>query len=186
MAIKPLNLKDAYRLTNHGPTTFISASAERANNVMTAAWISPLDFDKVSLVLELSHFTYDLMRRSGRFGVSIATAAQGELLVRMGSTSRYDDMDKLANVELFYQPNFDVPLVAGSAAWMVCDMLPDLDSVRKKYGLVLAQVVGAWADERIFTDGKWKFDEADESLRTLHHVANGQFYAIGKGIKFEI
>lgn len=33
---------------------------------------------------------------------------------------------------------------------------------------------------------KWAldFDDAPDELRTVHYVAGGQFYAIGKGTKF--
>jgi flavin reductase (DIM6/NTAB) family NADH-FMN oxidoreductase RutF len=45
--------------------------------------------------------------------------------------------------------------------------------------LFIGEIVGAWADERVFSDGHWHFESASDALRTIHHVAGGQFYAIG-------
>ena len=44
-------------------------------------------------------------------------------------------------------------------------------------------MIAAWADERVFRDGRWHFETADPSLRSLHHVAGGHYYAIGEAIK---
>ncbi|HCB3692621.1 TPA: flavin reductase, partial [Klebsiella pneumoniae] len=46
-------------------------------------------------------------------------------------------------------------------------------------------IVAAWSDDRVFRNGHWIFDDAPDELRTVHYVAGGQFYAIGKGSKFE-
>ena len=46
------------------------------------------------------------------------------------------------------------------------------------YDLFIGQVEAAWADERVFLQVRWHFDEAPDELRTLHHVAGGQFIAV--------
>ncbi len=54
----------------------------------------------------------------------------------------------------------------------------------KEVQLVHGEIVGAWSDDRVFQ--KWAldfFDDAPDELRTVHYVAGGQFYAIGKGTK---
>ena len=45
-----------------------------------------------------------------------------------------------------------------------------------------AEVEAAWADDAVFRDGHWRFDEAGDDWRTLHYVSGGQFYAIGRGL----
>jgi len=50
------------------------------------------------------------------------------------------------------------------------------------YDLFIGEIVGAWADERVFSDGHWHFESAPDALRTIHHVAAGQFYAIGEPV----
>ena len=46
----------------------------------------------------------------------------------------------------------------------------------------VAEVTAAWADSRVFREGRWRFDELPpelQHLRTLHYVAGGQFYTTG-------
>lgn len=49
--------------------------------------------------------------------------------------------------------------------------------------LILAEVVAAWADERVFSGGRWHFESAPDALRSLHHVAGGFFYAVGDAVR---
>ena len=49
----------------------------------------------------------------------------------------------------------------------------------------MGEIVAAWADDRVFDGRQWTFDEAPDELRTVHYVAGGQFYAMGKGTKFD-
>jgi hypothetical protein len=44
-------------------------------------------------------------------------------------------------------------------------------------------VTAAWADARVFRDGHWHFETADPSWRSIHHVAGGNFYAIGEAMR---
>lgn len=53
--------------------------------------------------------------------------------------------------------------------------------------LFLAEVVAAQADERVFSQNKdgqfrWHFEGRDE-LRTLHHIAGGQFFVAGDSLQ---
>lgn len=50
--------------------------------------------------------------------------------------------------------------------------------LRSLYG----DVIGAWADSRVFKDGRWIFESADPALRSIHYAAGGHFYAIGEAI----
>ncbi|MOA57121.1 hypothetical protein D3C78_1812410 [compost metagenome] len=73
---------------------------------------------------------------------------------------------------------FDVPLMAGSSAWLVCKVIPE-PHIQQTYDLFIGEVVGAWADTRVFKDGHWRFEEAEDRWRSLHYIAGGHFYAIG-------
>lgn len=61
-------------------------------------------------------------------------------------------------------------------------VLPAIARVAGPHDLILAEVVGAWADERVFSDGRWHFENAPDGLHSLHHVAGGFFYAVGAPI----
>ena len=57
--------------------------------------------------------------------------------------------------------------------------------VQQQHNLFMGDIVAAWSDDRVFRNGHWIFDDAPDELRTVHYVAGGQFYAIGKGSKFD-
>lgn len=40
-----------------------------------------------------------------------------------------------------------------------------------------------WADERVFSQGRWHFEQATDDLRTLHHVAGGHYLVSGEGVQ---
>ena len=41
------------------------------------------------------------------------------------------------------------------------------------------EVVAAWADARVFRDGRWRLDDAPPELRPIHHLGGGVFAASG-------
>ncbi|SFC60623.1 NADH-FMN oxidoreductase RutF, flavin reductase (DIM6/NTAB) family [Polaromonas sp. OV174] len=182
----PVPLEKAYRLLNHGPTVLVSASHGGVDNVMSAAWACTLDFTppKVTVVLDKATRTRELVEASGLFALQLPTVPMAALTVAVGTDSAKTLPDKLAQhgVELFRAPQHSVPLVRGCAAWLVCRLIPEPHN-QQAYDLFIGEVVAAWADERVFKDGHWHFDEAPEALRTLHYVAGGQFYATGASVK---
>lgn len=51
MTLKPVELHKAYRLINHGPTVMVSAEFDGVRDVMSASWVCPLDYDKLTAVI---------------------------------------------------------------------------------------------------------------------------------------
>lgn len=98
-------LDKAYRLINHGPTVLVSARHGGIDNVMAAAWACALDFapPKLSVVLDKSSKTRELIEHSGSFAIQVPTVAQLNLVNAVGSHSLHDDPEKLAHagVSLF-------------------------------------------------------------------------------------
>lgn len=129
MAIQAVPLEKAYRLLNHGPTVLVSARHQDVENVMSAAWACALEFApaKVTVVLDKMTFTRPLIEQSEWFALQIPVAAQAELVLKLGTDSQYDHVDKLQKhgVKLFYQEHFPVPLVEGCAAWLICQLIPE-------------------------------------------------------------
>lgn len=183
--IAPVELAKAYRLINHGPTVLVSARHAGIDNVMAAAWVCALDFapPKLTVVLDKSTATRGLIERSGHFAIQVPTVAQVQLTRDVGSRSLKDDPEKLAHcgVERFAMPGHDLPLVAGCSAWLACKLIPEPHN-QSVHDLFIGEVVAAWADTRIFSHGHWHFEDADPAWRSLHHVAGGQFYAIGESL----
>jgi len=180
--ISPVELKKAYRLITHGPTVLVSARHGGVDNVMAAAWACALDFapPKLTVVLDKATKTRELIEQSGAFVIQVPTAAQLQLTHAVGSRSLSEAPDKLAaaGVELLRVDGHDLPFVAGCSAWLACKLLPEPHN-QQAYDLFIGEVVGAWADTRVFQDGHWHFESAGPEWRSLHHVAGGHFYAIG-------
>lgn len=183
MAIISVDLHKSYRILNHGPTTLVSAKADGIENAMAVAWACPLDYDKVSIVVHNGSFTRTLIEKSGYFAVQTPTLPQKNLVLSLGgeNNSRFQNPHKMDDVELFYQDGFDVPLIAGCAAWIICKVIPEAHN-EQTYDLFIGHAVGAWGDERVFRNAHWLFDEVGDELKTLHYVAGSQFYLDGKGV----
>lgn len=182
----PVPLDKSYRLLNHGPTVIVSAQHAGERNAMSAAWACALDFapPKVTVVLDKATRTRAMVEGSGLFALQLPTVQQAALTVGIGTDSAATEPQKLAKhgVQLFEAPGFALPLVAGCAAWLVCKLIPEPHN-QQTYDLFIAEVVAAWADDRVFRNGHWEFDQAPAELRTLHYVAGGQFFAIGESVQ---
>ncbi|EOL8935691.1 flavin reductase family protein [Cronobacter dublinensis] len=178
----PVPLEKAYRLINHGPTVLVSARHDGVENVMAAAWACGLDFapPKVTVVIDKIARTRELLERSGTFVLQVPTVAQREMTYQLGTLSLHNEPEKLrlAGAELLEMPGVDAPLVAGCSAWLACKLIPEPHN-QQQYDLFIGEVTAAWADTRVFSDGRWHFEDAPAQLRSLHHVAGGHFYAIG-------
>jgi len=180
----------AYRLLNHGPTVLVSTAHNNQRNVMAAAWNMPLDFDppKVSIVIDKNTYTRELIEASGQFAINVPCRAQAEMVVKVGSSSGREllgkaEDNKFAAFDLptFAAAKIAAPLLEGCVAWLECKVIPE-PHIRDTYDLYLAEVVAAWADERVFSGGHWHFEGHDE-LRTIHHIAGGNFFMTGVAFK---
>ena len=180
--IAPVELNKAHRLINHGPTVLVSAHHAGVDNVMAAAWACALDFSppKLTVVLDKTARTRELVEKSGSFAIQVPTAVQLQLTHEVGTQSLSDEPDKLvrSGVELFRIDGYDLPFVAGCSAWLACRLLPEPHN-QNAYDLFIGEVVGAWSDTRVFRNGHWDFEGADPAWRSLHYIAGGHFYAIG-------
>ncbi|GAM30050.1 hypothetical protein P23_0553 [Acinetobacter calcoaceticus] len=187
--IAPLELEKAYRLLNHGPTVLVSAQHGDDRNVMAAAWACALELTpaKVTVVLDKSTKSRQLVEQSGYFTLQVPCYAQLDMTHQLGTISKLDDPQKLEHcgVELFYQEGLTSPLVSGCIAWLVCKLIPEPHN-QSAHDLFIGSVVGAWADSRVFRDGHWHFQDAPKELRSLHYIAGGTFYLIGEQVKADL
>lgn len=183
--IQPVELAKAYRLLNHGPTVLVSAQHEQEANVMTAAWACALELvpAKVSVVLDKSTKTRKLIEQSGYFALQVPTLKQIKLVQALGSISQFDDPAKLehCHTPLFHFDGFNLPVVEGCAAWLICELIPEPHN-QQVHDLFIGKVVAAYADDRVFHDGHWYYHEADPSWKSVHHVAGGHYYTIGDAV----
>jgi flavin reductase (DIM6/NTAB) family NADH-FMN oxidoreductase RutF len=181
---KSVALPEAYRLLNHGPTILVTSAYGDRRNIMAAAWNVPLDFDppKIIVVIDKNTYTRELIEASGTFAINIPCVAQIDKVQQVGSSSGRDllETDKFAvfGLETFAAKEINAPMVQGCVGWLECKVIPEPHN-QNTYDLFIAEVVAAYADERVFSDGRWHF-EGHDTLSTIHHVAGGSFFAAGK------
>ncbi len=178
----PVPLDRAYRLLNHGPTTLVSTAHGGRRNVMAAAWVMPLDFQpcKLAAVVAADTFTRELLDASGTCVVQLPTTAMVDVTYALGSCSGRDG-DKFERFGLVTEPASCVaaPLVTGCAAWLECRVEPQ-PALVAAHDLFVLECLAAWADDRWFVGGEWRFGPGAE--RTIHHVKGGVFFATGERV----
>jgi flavin reductase (DIM6/NTAB) family NADH-FMN oxidoreductase RutF len=183
--IQPVDLEKCYLLLNHGPVTLVSAAFQDRRNVMAAAWVTPLDFDppKVIAVIDSSSFTRELIEASGEFALNIPFCRDADKVLAAGSVSGRDcdKFDKFEQVGLatFPAERIGAPLVRDCAAWLECKVIPEAHN-QQCYDLFIAEVVAAWSNPEVFSEGRWHFPDA--ARRTLHYQAGGAFFETGKNL----
>lgn len=179
-------LAKAIKLINHGPTTLLTSAARGRTNLMAAAWVMPLDFEppRIAAVISRDSFTRELVEESGELVVNVPTVALARLTYLAGK-SNGREIDKPRDLGATFAPAERVraPLVEGCVAWLEC-RTRDERAVREAHDLVIADVVAAWADDRVFVGDEWRF-EGHPALRTIHHVSKGVFLADGERISVE-
>jgi len=185
-AFRPVELKHASRLLNHGPTVLITSHDESIGrrNVMAAAWSMPVEFapPRIAIVVDKSTWSRELIERSGKFGIVIPGVAAANWTYAVGSISgRDEDKFNCYGIPTIHGPKLGLPVVEEKClAWMECQLLP-LTSAAEHYDTLFGEVVSAGADERAFVAGRWQLDE--DKLSTLHHLGAGTFVTSGKRVK---
>lgn len=185
MTPTPVPLPESYRLLNHGPTVLVSSAHGGRRNVMAASWSMPVDFDppKVAVVIDRSTFSRELIDASGEFVLAVPTRAIADKVVAAGSQSGRDcpQGDKFDALALTTLPASQVaaPLPTGCIGWLECRVI-DEPHIQRTYDLFLGEVVAAWADPVVYSDGRWHFDAGDDALRSLHYIAGGAFFSTGE------
>lgn len=155
--------------------------------MMAAAWSMPVEFTppRLAVVIDKSTWTRELIEASGCLALNVPCRAQTDLTWTVGSVSGIDEAvgaagGKFARYGIGFKdsPSLDKPLVDGSVAWLECRVLPE-PHTQQAYDTFFVEMVAAWADERVFRDGRWHLDEAPEALRPIHHLGGGVFTVSG-------
>ena len=175
---QPVALAHASRLVNHGPTVLVTSAHRGRRNVMAAAWSMPVEFTppRLAVVIDKHTFTKELVAASGAFGLCVPSASLVDLTHAVGSVSGRE-ADKFARFGVDARPGpvLGVPVIeAGCLAWLECRLIPE-PHTEAAYDTCFAEVVSAFADPRVFSEGKWSFREDNAELHTLHHLGRGQF-----------
>jgi flavin reductase (DIM6/NTAB) family NADH-FMN oxidoreductase RutF len=179
---RAVELSQANRLINHGPTVLVSSAHGGQRNVMAAAWSMPVEFSppRVAVVIDKSTWTRGLVLESGHFALNLPCLACVDMAYAVGSESGRDaaaaGTDKFARhgIQTFDGPVLGLPLVAGCVAWLECRLISE-PHAQEAYDTFFGEVVSAQADDRVFTQGRWSFRDDNAALHTLHHLGAGSF-----------
>lgn len=186
--------------------------ADPLMNAMTAAWNLVVDFPnttrgaKIGVVLDKVSKTRDMIVESGLFAVQIPCLRQMALANALGTMTLHSDADKLKNAgaEMFYLDTSKstgvvdgddnaaaaatarIPLVGGCVGYFLCRLIVN-EHNQNEHDLFIGEVLSAWADSRVFRDGRWLYDNTEESrqMRTLHHIAGGNYFVLGDMVSCE-
>ena len=101
----------------------VGAAHREQRDAFTAAWIMQVSFDPVLLALSVNphNATYELMRASGAFTVSVLKAGQLDLAQRFGTQSGRDH-DKLAGVR-WHAGRSGAPILDEALAFFDCELV---------------------------------------------------------------
>jgi flavin reductase (DIM6/NTAB) family NADH-FMN oxidoreductase RutF len=189
--VKPVELAQAYRLMNHGPTVLVSSSHGGRHNLMAAAWSMPLDFTpaKVCVVIDKATLTRKLVEASGEFTLAVPTrgfAAQTLSVGRTSGADLADGQDKFSQYQLSWFAGAQAaPLPQACTAWLECSVIPEPHN-QQAYDLFIGEVRHAWADERVFSTGHWHPpQDLPQHLQSIHYIAGGSFFAATESFSTE-
>lgn len=101
----------------------IGAKVGEKINGMTAAWVAQVSSEPpmVMVAVGKTHYTRELIEKSGFFSINILASDQHELVRKCGFTSGRDT-DKLAGEELTYKVT-GAPILPNSAAYLDCKVV---------------------------------------------------------------
>lgn len=184
--IKPVALEKACRLLNPGPTVLVTSKHGDRRNVMAASWSMALDFNppKVCVVIAEETFTRELVDSSGYFALNLPARPFADVTLAVGHHSGRDvDKFKKYSLKTFGDQDSRAPLIEGCVGWLECRVVPEPNH-QQKYDLFIGEVLRAWADDRVFTEGH--FLQPPRELQTLHYVAGGHFFVASEFLSLEI
>ena len=183
----PVALQHASRLVNHGPTVLVTSAHGGRRNVMAAAWSMPVEFTppRIAVVIDKKTLTRELVMAAGALALCIPGVALADATFAVGSVSGREVPDKFERYGLLDRPGpvLGQPVIeAGCSAWLECRLIPERHT-EEAYDTCFVEVVAAAADARVFSGGRWSFNEENAELRTLHHLGAGAFAVAGQVVR---
>ena len=178
--MEKLPLGRAFTLIEPGPVVLVTTREGERDNVMAISWTLVLDFTaRFALTTGAWNYSYAALQKTRECVLAIPAADQLDTVIGVGTCSGRNT-DKFARFGIATEKAEIVaaPLIAGCAGWLECKVIPEPRN-QQTYDLFLAEVVAAWADASVFSDGRWHF--ADDAQRTIHYRAGGHFFVTGEG-----
>jgi len=181
---RPIAETDARRLLSGGPVTLVTSSWHGKNNVMPAAFVTPLSFEPplVGVAISPTRHSYDMIRYSEQFALNIPSRRLLHHVQYLGSVSGADvDKLELTKLPTFKATRVEAPLIEGCVGYIECgveDALRTGDHV-----LFVGQVLAASAEVEAF-DGTWLVEDDDE--KPLHYLGVNWYALLGEKLEARI
>jgi len=177
-------MKSIFRPVYPSPAALITSAAEDGTpNIIVLGECFNISISKpvtVGLAIMPSRYSYELIEKSGEFGVNLPTADLVEAVDRCGSVSGRKVGDKFAYAGLTPYPatKIKAPLIAECPINLECKLLDIIKA--GDHDLFRGEVVAQHVDERCL-DGKGNI--AISSLNTLCYIL-GEYWTTGSYLGF--
>jgi flavin reductase (DIM6/NTAB) family NADH-FMN oxidoreductase RutF len=176
--------RDARRMLGGGPVVLVSTARHGAQNVMPAAFVTPLSIDPplIGVAVHPARHTHDMIRFSEEFALNIPTRQLLHHVQYLGSVSGAE----LGKFELTRLPTFkarrvNAPLLEGCVGWIECGV-EDAYKIGD-HTLFVGKVAAASAEQDAF-DGTWLL--ADPEERPLHYLGANYYAILGDRLEARI
>ena len=176
--------RDARRLLGGGPVTLLSTAWHGAQNVMAAAFTTPLSLDPplIGVAVHPSRHTHDMIRYSQEFALNIPTRELLHHVQYFGSVGGAElNKFELTRLPTFRARRVSAPLLEGCVGWIECGV-HDAYTVGD-HTLYVGKVVAAQAEQDAFSD-TWLL--ADPEERPLHYLGVNYYAILGDRIEARI
>jgi len=176
-----MTIDNPHRLLSTGAVNIITAGNGEDDNLFTVAWNMALrkKIPMVAIESGKSHYSYNLIKDSGEFGINIPDRIIAEETLNAGKISGSEVDDKFAEIGLTRSEakKIQAPMVAEAAAKIECRISQVNDMGAS--ALLIAQILNAEVKEEYYKDGKWNFD----NLELIHHMGGNEFAVSSESIE---
>lgn len=143
----------------------VTAKSGDVTNVMSAEWSLQVSLDPILMGVFVGYkrATYDLIKKSGEFGLSYCSDEQGDLAHIAGNYSlREADKFEKGNFKTFPSKHIDAPLIDGCISNFECEVVHEYQV--GDHAAFVGKVLSAYSDDDkkplVFHGGKfWKKGE---------------------------
>lgn len=171
-----IDLSRATRLLEPGCIALVTAKHRGKQNVMVAAWVTPVSSDPplVALAVYPARHTHDLIEKSGAFALNIPPRPLAETVKKIGDASG-EDVDKFLRFKLdaYEGKQVSAPLISECVGHLECGVVDRFQT--GNHTLFIGEIVAASAEQSAFDGERWTL--ADEAVKPLHHLG-GNVYAL--------
>ena len=161
-----------HELLQSGQTVLIATNNNGKNNVMTAAWQTPLNFSPalIAVVINGDSLTHKTLLETREAVIAVPTAELVSAVMGCGTTTGFEtDKFKEFGLTAVKASTVSAPLINECFANIECSLYDD--ALAEKYDLFILEVKKLHLNKNIIEP------------QTLHYLHDSEFFIPGKKIK---